>query len=236
MSETAKIELDGKVYELPVIVGSENEKAIDISKLRDLTGYVTLDTGYKNTGATKSAITFLDGEEGILHYRGYPIEQLAEKATFIEVAYLLIYGELPTEHELKDFEQSIKKHTLVHEDMKRFFEAYPAQAHPMGVLSSMISSLSTFYPESLDPNRSDEKKNLTKHRLIAKLPTLAAWAYKNSMRHPFMYPRNEFDYCKNFLYMMFAMPTEDYEIDPVFVHALNKLFIVHDDHEQNCST
>jgi citrate synthase len=236
MGEIAKIELDGKIYELPVITGTENEKAIDISKLRDLSGYVTLDTGYKNTGATKSAITFLDGEEGILHYRGYPIEQLAEKASFIEVAYLLIYGELPTNDQLKSFEDSIKKHTLVHEDMKQFFEAYPAKAHPMGVLSSMISSLSTFYPESLDPNRSAEAKDLTIHRLIAKLPTLAAWAYKNSMRHPFMYPRNEFDYCKNFMYMMFAMPTENYEIDPVVVSALNKLLILHADHEQNCST
>ena len=236
MGEIAKIELDGKVYELPVITGTENEKAIDISKLRDLSGYVTLDTGYKNTGATKSAITFLDGEEGILHYRGYPIEQLAEKASFIEVAYLLIYGELPTSTQLKSFEDTIKKHTLVHEDMKQFFEAYPAKAHPMGVLSSMISSLSTFYPESLDPNRSAEAKDLTIHRLIAKLPTLAAWAYKNSMRHPFMYPRNEFDYCKNFMYMMFAMPTENYEIDPVVVSALNKLLILHADHEQNCST
>ena len=236
MSDTAKIELDGKIYELPVVVGTENEKAIDISKLRDLTGYVTLDTGYKNTGATKSAITFLDGEEGILQYRGYPIEQLAEKATFIEVAYLLIYGNLPKKQELIEFEKNIKKHTLVHEDMKRFFEAYPAQAHPMGVLSSMISSLSTFYPESLDPNRSEEKKNLTILRLIAKLPTLAAWSYKNSIRHPFMYPRNEHDYCKNFLCMMFAMPTEDYEVDPVIVDALNKLLILHADHEQNCST
>ena len=183
MSEIAKIELNGKVYELPVIVGTENEKAIDISKLRDLTGYVTLDSGYKNTGATKSAITFLEGEEGILHYRGYPIEQLAERATFLEVSFLLIYGELPSATELEAFENSIKKHTLVHEDMKRFFEAYPAKAHPMGVLSSMICSLSTFYPESLDPNRSAEAKNLTMHRLIAKLPTLAAWSYKNSIRH-----------------------------------------------------
>ena len=218
MSEVAKIELDGKVYELPVITGTENEKAIDISKLRDLTGYVTLDTGYKNTGATKSAITFLDGEEGILHYRGYPIEQLAEQATFLEVAYLLIYGSLPTQAELDAFENSIKKHTLVHEDMKRFFEAYPAKAHPMGVLSSMISSLSTFYPESLDPNRSADMKNLTVHRLIAKLPTLAAWSYMN------------------FLYMMFGMPTENYEVDPVVVSALNTLLILHADHEQNCST
>jgi citrate synthase len=236
MSEIAKIELEGKTYEFPVITGTENEKAIDISKLRDTTGYVTLDTGYKNTGATKSAITFLDGEKGILHYRGYPIEQLAEKATFIEVAYLLIYGTLPTQAQLNSFSNSITKHTLVHEDMKQFFEAYPAKAHPMGVLASMVCSLSTFYPESLDPNRSAEAKDLTIHRLLAKLPTLAAWSYKNAMRHPFMYPKNEYDYCGNFLHMMFAMPTEDYKIDPVVVSALNKLLILHADHEQNCST
>ena len=236
MSQVAKIELEGNVYEFPVVVGSENEKAIDISKLRDTTGYITLDTGYKNTGATKSKITFLDGEEGILHYRGYPIEQLAEKATFLEVAYLLIYGELPTQTQLDNFKNNITKHTLVHEDMKQFFEAFPAKAHPMGVLSAMICSLSTFYPESLDPNRSAEAKDLTILRLLAKLPTLAAWSYKNAMRHPFMYPRNEFDYCKNFLHMMFAMPTEDYKIDPVVVDALNKLLILHADHEQNCST
>jgi citrate synthase len=236
MSEVAKIELEGKTYEFPVVVGTENEKAIDISKLRDTTGYITLDTGYKNTGATKSSITFLDGEEGILHYRGYSIEQLAEKATFLEVAYLLIYGELPTQEQLDKFNTSIKKHTLVHEDMKQFFEAYPAKAHPMGVLSSMICSLSTFYPESLDPNRSAEAKDLTIHRLLAKLPTLAAWSYKNAMRHPFMYPKNDYDYCKNFLHMMFAMPTEDYHVDPVIVDALNKLLILHADHEQNCST
>ena len=236
MSETAKIELDGKTYEFPVVVGTENEKAIDISKLRDTTGYVTLDTGYKNTGATKSSITFLDGELGILHYRGYPIEQLAEKATFIEVVYLLIYGKLPTQTELDTFSNSITKHTLVHEDMKQFFEAYPAKAHPMGVLSSMVCSLSTFYPESLDPNRSPEAKDLTIHRLLAKLPTLAAWSYKNAMRHPFMYPKNNLDYCSNFMYMMFGMPTEDYSVDPVIVDALNKLLILHADHEQNCST
>ncbi|WP_343636536.1 citrate synthase [Fluviicola sp.] len=236
MSKIAKIELDGKVYEFPVVQGTENELAIDISKLRQETGYVTLDVGYKNTGATTSAITFLDGEEGILHYRGYPIEQLAEKASFIEVAYLLIYGDLPTQAQLDEFISSITKHTLVHEDMKQFFEAYPAQAHPMGVLSAMVCSLSTFYPESLDPNRSAEKKNRTILRLLAKLPTLAAWSYKNSMRHPFMYPKNEYDYVKNFLYMMFAMPTEDYKVDPVVVDALNKLLILHADHEQNCST
>jgi citrate synthase len=236
MSEIAKIELDGTIYELPVVEGSENEKAIDISKLRELTGYITLDTGYKNTGATKSAITFLDGEEGVLRYRGYSIEELAEKASFMEVSHLLIYGELPTESELTNFETKIKKHTLVHEDMRRFFEAFPAQAHPMGVLSSMVSSLATFYPESLDPNRSAEAKDLTIQRILAKLPTLSAWSYKNSIRHKVMYPRNNYNYCENFLHMMFAMPTEDYHIDPVIVSAVNKLFILHADHEQNCST
>lgn len=236
MGEIAKLELGGKVYEFPVIEGTENEKAIDISNLRSETGYITLDIGYKNTGATTSSITFLDGEEGILKYRGYPIEELASKATFIEVAYLLIYGDLPTQTELDNFTTSITKHTLVHEDMKQFFEAYPAKAHPMGVLSAMVCSLSTFYPESLDPNRSPEAKDLTVHRLLAKLPTLAAWAYKNSMRHPFMYPKNEFDYCKNFMYMMFSMPTEEYKVDPVVIEALNTLLILHADHEQNCST
>lgn len=236
MSEVAKIELDGKMYELPVVLGSENEKGIDISKLRDLSGYITIDSGYKNTGAAKSAITFLDGEEGVLRYRGYAIEELAAKADFIEVAYLLIYGELPSKNELSEFDKSIKRHTLVSEDMKRFFEAYPSKAHPMGVLSSMISSLSTFYPESLDPNRSKEAKNLTIQRIIAKLPTLAAWSYKNSLSHPFMYPKNEYGYCKNFLYMMFSMPTEDYDVHPVVVQALNTLLILHGDHEQNCST
>lgn len=236
MGEVAKIELDGKIYELPVITGTENEKAIDISKLRDLSGYVTLDSGYKNTGATKSAITFLDGEEGILHYRGYPIEQLTEKASFIEVAYLLIYGELPTQSEFNEFESNIKSHTLIHEDMKRFFEAFPSKAHPMGVLSSTISSLATFYPESLDPNRNLKAKNLTILRLLAKLPTLSAWSYKNAMRHKFMYPKNSYNYCENFLHMMFAMPTEEYHVDPIVASALNKLLILHADHEQNCST
>lgn len=235
MSETAKIEIGGQVYELPVITGTENEKAIDINTLRSATGCITLDPGFKNTGSTKSAITFLDGENGILRYRGYPIEQLAEKASFLEVAYLLIYGELPTNDELEKFTSSITKHTLVHEDMKQFFEAYPPKAHPMGVLASMVCSLSTFYPESQNPNRSKDAVDLTIHRLIAKIPTLAAWSYKNAMRHPFMYPRNEFSYCENFLYMMFGMPTEEYKPNPVVVDALNKLLILHADHEQNCS-
>jgi len=236
MSEIAKIELDGKVYEFPVIEGTENEKAIDISSLRGKTGYITIDPGFKNTGSCTSAITFLDGEEGILRYRGYPIEQLADKASFLEVAYLIIYGELPTTAELNHFQNSITKHTLVHEDMKQFFEAYPAKAHPMGVLASMVCSLSTFYPESLESNRDAAAKDLTIHRLLAKLPTLAAWSFKNAMRHPFMYPKNDYDYCKNFLHMMFAMPTEEYEVDPAIVSSLNKLLILHAEHEQNCST
>ncbi|PHR47746.1 MAG: citrate (Si)-synthase [Fluviicola sp.] len=235
MSETAKIEIDGKSYEFPVITGSENEKAIDIKTLRATSGCITIDPGFKNTGSTTSAITFLDGEKGILRYRGYPIEQLAEKASFLEVAYLLIYGELPNKSELDSFQESITKHTLVHEDMKQFFEAYPAKAHPMGVLASMICSLSTFYPESQDPNRPKAAIDLTMHRLIAKLPTLAAMSYKNAMRHPFVYPKNDLGYCENFLNMMFAMPTEDYTPDPVVSEALNTLLILHADHEQNCS-
>mgnify|MGYP001428887881 CR=1 FL=1 len=235
MSETAKIILDGKTYELPVIVGSEGEKAIDISKLRDQSGYITLDFGYKNTGATTSAITFLDGEEGILRYRGYPIEQLAEKASFLEVSYLLLYGELPTEKELTDFENQIRYHSLVHEDMKHFFEFFPSNAHPMGILSAMVNSLSTFYPKSQDPHRSQNERMRTVVRLIAKFPTLAAIAYKNNLGHPYMYPNNKLGYVENFLYMMYGLPTEEYKPDPVVVDALNKLLILHADHEQNCS-
>jgi citrate synthase len=235
MGETAKITLDGKEYELPVFTGSANEKAIDITKLRDLTGYVTLDSGFKNTGAAKSAITYLDGEEGKLWYRGYPIEQIAEYGTFLEVSYLLVYGDLPTEKELRYFTDSISHHTLVHEDMKRFYEAYPTHAHPMGVLSSMIASMSTFYPESQNPNNFRDI-DLTIHRLMAKMPTLAAQAFKVSIGHPIVYPRNAYSYTQNFLHMMFALPTYEYEIDPVIEDALNKLLILHADHEQNCST
>ena len=235
MSETAKFELGGQTYELPVVEGTEQEKAIDITKLRGQTGYITLDSGFKNTGSTKSAITFLDGEKGILRYRGYPIEQLAEKSSFMEVSYLLIYGKLPTETELKKFRSSITNHTLIHEDMRRFYEAYPPKAHPMGVLASMVCSLSTFYPESQDPLRPPEAVELTIHRLLAKLPTLSAWAYKNSKGHPLVYPKNNLGYCENFLNMMFSLPTEDYEIDPVVADALEKLLILHADHEQNCS-
>ena len=235
MSETAKIILDGTEYELPVITGSENEKGIDIKTLRSQTGYITLDPGYKNTGATTSAITFLDGEKGILRYRGYPIEQLAEKSTFIEVAYLLMYGELPNQTQLDYFQNSITHHTLVHEDMRRFFEAFPTEAHPMGILSTMISSLSTFYPKSQVPNRPLEDIELTMHRIIAKMPTLAAMAYKFAMGQPVVYPQNSMGYVDNLIHMMFGLPTEKYEIDPIISDAMNKLLILHADHEQNCS-
>ncbi|MEJ8755455.1 citrate synthase [Pontibacter sp. H259] len=236
MSDFAEIILEGKSYKMPIVVGSENEKAIDINNLRAESGYITLDSGYKNTGATESAITFLDGEEGILRYRGYPIEQLAEQSSFIEVAYLLIYGALPTQQELESFTNEIKIHTLVNEDMRKILDGFPSTAHPMGILSALISSLTAFYPESLDPNQSKEEVNLTIIRLMAKLPTIAAWSYKNSIGHPVNYPKNKLDYCSNFLHMMFAYPTEEYEIDPVVVSALNKLLILHADHEQNCST
>ncbi|WP_242919483.1 citrate synthase [Pontibacter liquoris] len=236
MSDHAEIILDGKSYKYPIVVGTEDEKAIDISNLRSDSGYITLDSGYKNTGATKSAITFLDGELGILRYRGYPIEQLAEKSSFIEVAYLLIYGSLPTEAELKDFSNKIKVHTLVNEDMRKILDGFPSAAHPMGVLSALVSSLTAFYPESLNPNQSKEEVDLSIIRLIAKISTIAAWSYKNSIGHPVNYPKNNLDYCSNFLHMMFAYPTEDYEINPVIVDALNKLLILHADHEQNCST
>ena len=235
MSETVKLSIEDKTYELPVIEGSENEKAIDISKLRSQTGYITIDTGFKNTGSTTSGITFLDGEKGILRYRGYPIEQLAEKANFLEVCYLLIYGGLPTKTEFSSFTDNITKHTLVHEDMRSFLDAYPTKAHPMGILSASICTLSTFYPESHEQNRSKEAVDLTIYRLLAKLPTLAAWAYQNAVGHPLMYPKNKYNYCENFLQMMFAMPAFEYEPDPVIVDALNKLLILHADHEQNCS-
>ena len=235
MSDFAKITIDGKTFEFPVITGSENEKAIDISKLRAQTGYITLDTGFKNTGSTQSAVTFLDGEKGILRYRGYPIEQLAEKADFLEVAYLLIYGDLPNQIDYAAFKENITNHTMVHEDMRMFFEAYPTKAHPMGILAASLCTLSTFYPASQNPNRPVEAVNLTIFRLLAKLPTLAAWAYKNAIGHQVMYPKNKYDYCENFLYMMYSMPTFSYEPDQVIVNALNKLLILHADHEQNCS-
>ena len=236
MSNTAEITLDGKTFSFPVITGTEGEKAIDISKLRDETGYVTLDTGYKNTGATKSAITFLDGELGVLKYRGYPIEQLAEKSTFIEVAFLLIYGELPTLKQLDAFSYEMSRHTLIHEDMKKFFDGYPSKAHPMGQLVSLVCSLSSFYPESLEPNPSKEDIDLTIMKLLAKMSTIVSWIHKKSLGHPLIYPQNKLDYISNFLNMTLGYRTEEYIIDPVVVDAMNKLLILHADHEQNCST
>jgi citrate synthase len=230
----AQLTYDGKTIDLPVITGTENEKAIDISNLRDATGLVTLDLGYKNTGATKSAVTFLDGELGILRYRGYPIEQLAEKSDFLEVAYLLIFGELPNKTQYEDFTYQIKMHTLVNEDIKKILDGFPASAHPMGILSSLVCTLTAFYPESVE-NPTPDNTNLNIFRLLAKMPTFVGWAYKKSMGHPVNYPKNSYDYCQNFLHMMFALPVEDFTPDPIVVDALNKLLILHADHEQNCS-
>ena len=235
MSDFAEILYDGKSYQLPVVEGSEGEKAIDISKLRGASGLITIDRGFKNTGSTNSAITFLDGEKGILRHRGYSIEELADKSSFIEVSYLVIYGELPTRDELEIFKREITQHTLVHEDVKSILDGFPSNAHPMGVLSSLVSSLTAFYPKSLDPNRSVEEVNGTIIRLLAKLPTLAAWAFKNRVRQPLVYPNNNLDYCSNFLRMMFGLPTEAYNINPIVANALDKLLILHADHEQNCS-
>ena len=233
MSKTAKLTLEGKDYDLPIVVGSENEKAIDITKLRAQTGYITLDTGYMNTGATRSAITYLDGEQGILRYRGIPIEELAEKSTFVETSYLLIYGELPTQEQWKRFSNLLTYHSMIHEDMIRFFDGYPATAHPMAILSSMVCSLSAYYPESLNVF---ENMDMQATRLLSKLRTIASFSYKKSIGQPMMYPQNHLSYCANFLHMMFATPAERYEPDPDMVRALNILLILHADHEQNCST
>jgi citrate synthase len=236
MSDKAELHYKGNVYQIPVIEGTKEERALDVSRLRAESGLITLDKGFKNTGSTESSITFLNGEEGILKYRGYSIEELAEKSSFVEVSYLLIYGELPTQSQLETFKSEITNHTLVHEDVKSILDGFPSKSHPMGVLSSLVSSLTAFYPMSLDPNRSSEKVNGTIIRLLAKLPTLAAWSYKNRMRQPVVYPQNSLDYCSNFLRMMFALPTEEFKINPVVAKALDKLLILHADHEQNCST
>ncbi|MDC0204629.1 citrate synthase [Flavobacteriales bacterium] len=235
MSKKAELHYDGNIYALPLIEGSENETAIDISNLRKDAGVITLDRGFKNTGSTESSITFLNGEEGILRYRGYSIEELAEQSTFLEVAFLLIYSELPTQEELDAFTKDISNHSLVHEDVRAILHGFPSKSHPMGVLSSLVSSLTAFYPKSLDPNRSSEQVNGTIVRSIAKLPTLAAWSFKNRMRQPVIYPDNSLGYCENFIRMMFSLPTVSYEINPIIVSALNKLLILHADHEQNCS-
>ena len=235
-AETAELHFNGEVYQIPVVKGTENEKALDISKLRGQSGLITLDPGFKNTGSTQSAITFLDGEKGILRYRGYTIEQLAENASFLEVAYLIIYGELPKAEQLEHWRNDITYHTLIHEDFKVLLEGFPSNSHPMGVLSSLVTSLTAFYPESLDPVRSSNEVDMSIIRLMAKLPTIAAWAYKNEIGQPLMYPKNDLDYCGNFLKMMFGTPAENYEPNPVVISALNKLLILHAEHEQNCST
>ncbi len=235
MSEFAELKINGQSYNLPLVTGTENEVGINIGKLRAETGAITVDPGYKNTGSTSSAITYLDGENGVLRYRGYSIEEVAEKADFLEVTYLLIYGELPTQEQYDNFVADIKKHTLIHEDVRKILEGFPSNAHPMGVLSSLVCSMTAFYPESLDPNRSSDEVDLSIVRILAKLPTMAAWAYKNEQGHPVNYPDNTLSYTENFLKMMFAVPAEDYKVDPVIAKALNKLLILHADHEQNCS-
>jgi citrate synthase len=231
---TAKLVLpDGKDVNLPVIVGTENEHAFDIRNLRQETGYVTLDTGYMNTGSTTSAITYLDGEQGILRYRGYPIEDLAEKSNFVETSYLLINGELPNTAQRENFGRQLTRHSLIHEDMHQFFAGYPPTSHPMAVLSAMVTSLSAYYPDSLDRNSS---MDLHITRLLSKVRTIAAFAYKKSIGQPLIYPKNSLNYCGNFLHMMFAVPSEEYEISPILEKAVNQLLILHADHEQNCST
>src|SRR3569623_485925 len=232
--QSAKLILPGgKESSLPVIVGTEDEHAVDIRSLRQETGYITLDSGYMNTGATTSAITYLDGEQGILRYRGYPIEELAEKSDFVETSYLLINGKLPTKAERTQFSTALTRHSLIHEDMQHFFHGYPPTSHPMAVLSAMVTSLSAYYPDSLDRNSAID---LHITRILSKVRTIAAFAYKKSIGQPIMYPKNSLKYCANFLHMMFAVPSEDYEVSPVIERAVNQLLILHADHEQNCST
>lgn len=234
-AEVAKLTVDGKQIDVPVVEGTEAERGLDISALRRDTGLITLDEGYVNTGATTSAVTYLDGDTGILRYRGYAIEELAERCDFVECSYLLIHGDLPNAEQLAQFRSAIRRHTMLHEDMKSFYNGFPRDAHPMAILSSVVSALSTFYQDSLDP-RDPDQVEVSIHRLFAKLPTIAAYSYKKSIGQPFIYPDNDLGYCENFLRMMFAVPSEPYEIDPDFVKALNMLLIVHADHEQNCST
>ena len=235
MPNVARLKVEDKEIDLPLVVGTENERGLDISKLRAETGCITLDEGYMNTGATASAITYLDGEAGVLRYRGYPVEELAAKSDFVEVAYLLIYGELPTRSQLEEFSAMIRRHTMIHEAMRSFYSGFPRDAHPMAILSSVVSALSTFYQDSLDVH-DPRQVEISIHRLMAKLPTIAAYSYKKSAGQPFIYPQNDLNYCENFLRMMFAVPTEPYHCDPDFIEALNLLLIVHADHEQNCST
>ena len=235
MSDSIKIDYNNKSIDLPLVTGSEQETAIDISKLRAQTGLITLDHGFVNTGSTTSAITFLDGEKGILRYRGYPIEELAANSTFLEVAYLLINGELPSKTEMDTFTKTISVHTMIHEDLRNMYNNFPKNPHPMAVLSSMICTMSAFYTDSSDP-MDPRDREISMIRLLAKAPTIAAISYKKSVGQPDIFPRNNLDYASNFLRMMFAVPAEDYEVDPVVAKAIDLLLILHADHEQNCST
>jgi citrate synthase len=232
---TAVLRYPGGDHEMAITPATEGASAFDIGKLLPGTGLVTLDSGFGNTAACTSEITYIDGDAGILRYRGYPIDQLAGGSTFLEVSYLLIYGELPTRAQLDDFTTKISRHTLLHEDLKRFFDGFPRDAHPMPVLSSAVSALSTFYQDSLDPFNADDVE-LSTVRLLAKVPTIAAYAYKKSVGQPFLYPDNSLGLVENFLRMTFGFPAEPYEVDPAFVKALDTLLILHADHEQNCST
>lgn len=234
MTETARLEIRDKSVELPLVVGTEGEVGLDIAKLRGQTGAITLDPGYVNTGAATSAITFLDGEQGILRYRGYPIEQLAEQSSFLEVSYLLIYGELPSNNQLEEFTRNITRHTMLHEDLRHIYSAFPKDAHPMAILSCVVCALSTFYEDFSATDQS--AVDLAIWRLMGKISTIAAWAHKKNTGQPFVYPKNKFSYCENFLNMMFSVPAIDYEAPREFIDALNVLFILHADHEQNCST
>ena len=235
MSKTAILEIDGKKYEFPIFVGSENEEAININKLRDLTGAITIDPGYKNSGSCTSGITFLDGELGILRYRGYAIEELADKANFLEVSYLLIFGELPTAAQLEQFENDIRKHSLVNEEMKGIIDGFPRTAHPMGVLAALTSALTAFNPKSVNV---DNEKDLYQAvcKTMGKFLVIATWTYRKSMGYPLNYYDNTKGYVENFMRLMFELPTEPYKLSPVVTEALDKLFILHADHEQNCST
>jgi citrate synthase len=235
MSEFATLKINGKEIELPVIKGSENEIAIDIEKLRTLTGAITLDSGYKNTGACTSAITFLDGEEGILRYRGYAIEDLADQASFLEVCFLLVFGELPTKTQLEQFENDIRKYTLVHEEMKSILDGFPKTAHPMGVLSSLMSALTAFNPKAVNPHNETDMYHAV-CKTLAKFIVIATWTYRKAKGFPLNYYDNSKGYVENFMHMMFELPTQKYVADPKIIAALDKLFILHADHEQNCST
>jgi len=236
MGENVKLIIDNETYEFPVVTGVEGEKAIDISRLRSDTGYITLDNGFGNTGSCISNITYLDGERGILRYRGFPIEEIAENSTFIQSAYLLIYGHLPEQHELEKFSRSFTDQAMIHEDMKEFFRGYPATGHPMGILSAMIGALAAYYPELVNPTPTQEEIDLIVVELLSKVRTICAFSYKKSIGEPFVYPRHDLRYIHNFLNMMFSSPAKHYEIDDIVVKALQTILILHADHEQNCST